>query len=72
MLKFVTRSLSWVSRPASAVKIFCWPAISFDRSCVSVPSVAWFTIAVWRSESAAVSSDELSAWPAVLPRTSGT
>ena len=53
VLKFVIRSLSWVSRPDSAVNTFCWPAISFERSWVSVPSVAWFTIDDWRSESGA-------------------
>ena len=37
-----------------------------------MPSVAWFTIDVWRSESDAVSSDMFSAWPPVLPCTSAT
>ena len=53
VLKFVMRFLSWFSREDSAAKTLCWLPISFDRSCGSVPSRAWLTIAVSRSESAA-------------------
>ena len=53
VLKFVIRSFNEPSREDRAAKIFCWPPISFDRSCISVPSVASLTIAPPRSDWAA-------------------
>jgi hypothetical protein len=72
MFQFEIRSLRLPSRLESAAVTFCWPEISFEMSCSSVPSVAWLRIADWRRASAEYWSESLSASPPVSPLTSGS